>query len=147
MAQVAGALAAKAAVVNVLTARARLKADDFKTGRPVGSWAADDNVPPLVGKTLRLALLCHLPSWSVEKLVGYATNVCQNEPLFVGLALSLLAAGTPAGWAVTAVKVYGVSRFVHAATFLFDTVQPTRAAAWLTGVFATLALAAAAFKL
>ena len=81
------------------------------------------------------------------QLVGYATNISENEPLFFALALAYAAAGAPAPWAAGAVKLYGASRFAHAATFLFETRQPTRAVAWLAGVGATVALGVAALSL
>lgn len=140
VAGVAAVLALKSCTLHLATARARVKADDYKHGSL--EWNADKITGTAIKSVFHVTMMAGLPSYSVASLEQCVKNATENEPIFLCLALAAAAAGSVAPWATGVVKLFGVARCAHAGVMLSDALpQPARAVCYLTGLGATVALA------
>lgn len=123
-------LALKTILCNFLTVRARFGSQTFATKE-------DAHIPG--GILFKFALLAFGPLTSqdtVTRLSGIVRNSLENEPFFFFTAFAynaLNAAPADCTCGVLLVKLYVVTRILHALTYLFA-VQPFRAVFWLSGV-------------
>ena len=140
-------LAVKAAVINLLTARARFKFNDWSTGRDKNiGWREDANMNKFLVKLFNTSLVTFLPSYPVERLTGCMHNIVENEPFFLALALALSMTNKATGTVATVCNTYTYARCVHSAVFLHSAPQPSRAIPYLVGLGCTFMLAFSVFR-
>ena len=153
LAKVAGALALKIGVINLLTVRSRLLTGDSTTGKPLGkNFEEELAMPQWVGMFFSISLGAVGPTFSTERFVGLVNNAKENEPFFLCMAAAIAIAGTAPSWGVSALYYYLWSRIGHAIIYLVDFPAPlvpykvlARASAYLFGVFSMFALAGSQF--
>lgn len=151
---VAGVLAVKVGVLNLMTVRSRLITGDMSSGKEGGvNQPADLAMSPMSVTFFKTMLGAVGPTFSTQKLVQLVNNAKENEPFFMGIATAIAVAGNPPTWGASALYLYCGARLGHAALFLYDfpeSILPyqvlVRATPYLVGVFTMFRLAASRFS-
>ncbi|KAJ9448166.1 hypothetical protein DIPPA_12342 [Diplonema papillatum] len=121
---VTGVLTIKMMAMHVLTIRARVGSQDYKT--------SEDALFGFLTPLMRAG-----PGIPLERLLGIVRNSIENEPFFLLVAFALQLFSTPPQAYATYLQAYAATRCLHAVSYLLK-LQPFRGIFFGAGAVLTI---------